>query len=101
MASVRSYTSTVIGLPSSVGGSAPALYVSRPAQRSPLLRPADSPSRLSDPLHRRLQQLCYLRHCSDCYRAERTSSRAGLSPAEDQRLFTAHNRVVLIRAISD
>jgi hypothetical protein len=26
----------------------------------------------------------------NCYRVERTSSRAGLSPAVDQRLFTAH-----------
>ena len=41
---------------------------------------------LSDPLHRRLQQLRYLHCCSDCYRVERTSSRAGLSPAVDQRL---------------
>jgi hypothetical protein len=43
-----------------------------------------------DPLHRRLQRLRYLYRCFDCYRAERTSSRAGLSPAVDQRLFTAH-----------
>jgi len=28
--------------------------------------------------------------CSDCYRVERTSSRAGLTPAVDQRLFKAH-----------
>jgi len=26
----------------------------------------------------------------DCYRVERTSSRAGFTPAEVQRLFTAH-----------
>jgi AraC-like DNA-binding protein len=26
----------------------------------------------------------------DCYRVERTSSRAGIAPAEVQRLFTAH-----------
>jgi hypothetical protein len=26
----------------------------------------------------------------DCYRVERTSSRAGVAPAEVQRLFTAH-----------
>jgi hypothetical protein len=44
----------------------------------------------SDLLHRRLQQLRYLRYCSDCYRVERTSSRVGLSPTVDQRLFTAH-----------
>jgi hypothetical protein len=45
-----------------------------------------------DPLHRRLQRLCYLHRCSDCYRAERTSSRAGLAPTVDQRLFAAHFR---------
>jgi hypothetical protein len=28
--------------------------------------------------------------CSDCYRVERTSSRAGLTPAVDHHLFTAH-----------
>jgi hypothetical protein len=32
----------------------------------------------SGPLHQRLQQLRYLHCCSDCYRVERTSSRAGL-----------------------
>lgn len=67
-----------------------ALVVSRPAQRLLTLWPARSPSRHRDPLHRRLQRLCHLRRCFDCYRVERTSSRAGLSPAVDQRLFTAH-----------
>jgi hypothetical protein len=28
--------------------------------------------------------------CFDYYRVERTSSRAGVAPAEVQRLFTAH-----------
>jgi len=36
-----------------------------------------------DPLHRRLRQLRYLHRCFDCYRVERTSSRAGLTPAVD------------------
>jgi hypothetical protein len=31
--------------------------------------------------------------CFDCYRVERTSSRAGLTPAVDQRLFTAHGMI--------
>src|ERR1017187_5297785 len=45
---------------------------------------------LNDPFHRRLRQLCCL-HCRfDCCRVERTSSRAGVAPAEVQRLFTAH-----------
>ena len=45
---------------------------------------------LCDPLHRRLRRLCCLHRRSDCYRVERSSSRAGLSPAVDQHLFTAH-----------
>ena len=44
----------------------------------------------SDPLHRRLQQFRCLHYCSDCYRAERTSSRVGFSPTMNHRLFTAH-----------
>ncbi len=67
----------VFGLPRIGGGSAPALRFSRPAQRLLTLRPACSPSRLCDLLHRRLQQLRCLRRCFDCYRVERTSSRAG------------------------
>ena len=54
------------------------------------LRPTDLPSCLSNPLHRRLQQLRCLHRRSDCYRVERTSSRVGLSPTVDQHLFTAH-----------
>src|SRR6476646_10212200 len=48
---------------------------------------AESPG---DPFHRKLRQLCCLHRRFDCYRVERTSSRAGVSPAEVQRLFTAH-----------
>src|SRR5258707_321984 len=48
---------------------------------------AESPR---DPFHRELRQLRCL-HCRlDCYRVERTSSRAGVTPTEVQRLFTAH-----------
>src|SRR5262249_6670498 len=43
-----------------------------------------------DPLHRRLRRLCCLHRRSDSYRVERSSSRAGLGPAVDQRLLTAH-----------
>jgi hypothetical protein len=43
----------------------------------------ESPMR---PLHRRLQQRRCLRRCFDCYRVERTSSRAGLTPAVDHHL---------------
>src|ERR1035437_10681770 len=41
--------SIVFGLPQITVGSAPALSVSRPAQRSLTLQPADSPSRLMRP----------------------------------------------------
>ena len=44
---IRSYHSISFGLPRYRGGSAPALTVSRPAQRSLTLRPARSPSRLA------------------------------------------------------
>jgi len=48
---------------------------------------AESPS---DPFHRKLRQLRRLGCRFDCYRVERTSSRAGVPPTEVQRLFTAH-----------
>ena len=44
---------------------------------------AESPS---DPLHRKLRQLRCLGCGFDCYRVERTSSRAGVAPAGVQRL---------------
>src|SRR6476661_4405886 len=44
----------------------------------------------SDSLHQRLQQSRCLHCCSDCYRVERTSSRAGLTPAVDHHFFAAH-----------
>lgn len=59
------------------------------------LRPANLPSRPRRPSHQRLQPVRYLPDCSDCYRAERTSSRVGLAPTVDQRLFTAHATVGL------
>ena len=86
---VRSYDSTIFGLPRNRGGSAPALRFSRPAPRLLTLRPARSPSRQCDLLHRRLQQLRCLRRCFDCYRVERTSSRAGYSRCGPPP-FTAH-----------
>jgi hypothetical protein len=56
---------------------------------------AESPC---DPLHRELRQLCCLRCRLDCYRVERTSSRAGVSPAEVQRLS---RRTVTTTVLSD
>ncbi len=90
MKPIRSCFFIVGGLPRVKGGSAPAITFSRPAQRSLTLRPARSRNRQRDPFHRRLQRLRYLYRCFDCYRVERTSSRAGLAPAGVQRLFTAH-----------
>src|SRR6266487_4824326 len=55
---------------------------------------------LCDPLHRRLRRLCCLHRRSDCYRVERSSSRAGLSPAVVQRLFTAHCNCLVITVTS-
>ncbi len=74
------------GLPTTDDGSAPALNISGPPQRSLVLWPACSPSRLCDPLHRRLRRLRLLYRRFDCYRAERSSSRVGLTPTVDQRL---------------
>src|SRR3954447_22779697 len=80
------------GLPRFHGGSAPTLSLSRPARRSLALRPACSRSRLSDPLHRRLRRSRCLHRRSDCYRLERPSCRAGVAPAEDPHLCTAHTK---------
>jgi len=66
-----------VGLPQLHGGSAPALHVSRPAQRSLTLRPACSPSHLCDPLHQRLRRLRFLHRRSDCFRVERTQFPGG------------------------
>src|SRR6516225_912914 len=98
MESVRSYHSIDFGLPRNRGGSSPALTFSRPAQRSLTLRPACSPSRLNDLLNQRLQQSRCLHRCSDCYRVERTSSRAGLTLAVDHHLFTAHAVIPFTRS---
>jgi hypothetical protein len=51
-----------------------------------ITQPTCSPSRLNGPLHRRLRRRCYLHRRFDCYRAERTSSRVGLSPTGKHRL---------------
>jgi len=59
------------GLPRCCGGSASASDLSRPARRSPALRPAHSPDHFHDPLHRGLQTFRCLRACPDCYRLKR------------------------------
>jgi len=74
------------GLPSVTVRSAPAIVFPRPAQHLLTLWPARSPSQPSYPLHRKLRQLRCLCCRFDCYRVERTSSRAGVAPTEVQRL---------------
>ena len=56
---------------------------------------------LNDPFHRKLRQLRCLRCRFDCYRVERTSSRAGVAPAEVQRLFTAHFIVNYVEGVGN
>jgi AraC-like DNA-binding protein len=89
VARLRSSLSIVSGLPCEKARSAPAIVVSRPAAftRVTTCTLTESPS---DPLHRRLRQLRCLCCRFDCYQVQRTSSRAGVSPAEVQHLFTAH-----------
>ena len=77
---VRSYCSTDFGLPTKPGrvGSCISLFEACSAfTHVTACTLAKSPS---DSLHQRLQQFRCLHYCSDCYRVERTSSRAGLPP---------------------
>jgi hypothetical protein len=75
---VRSYDSIHFGLPSNQGESVPPSLFSGPAQRALTLRPARSPGRLATLCTRGFSS--FVACCSDCYRVERTSSRAGLLP---------------------
>src|SRR5262244_1301495 len=86
---VRSSISIVSGLPCEKVRSAPATVVSTCSAFTHVMACtlAESPR---DPFHRKLRQLRCLCRRLDCYRVERTSSRAGVAPAEVQRLFTAH-----------
>src|ERR1039458_10059032 len=53
---------------------------------------------LRDPLHRRLRRLCCLHRRSDCYRVERSSSRAGLPSRCGPAPFTAHCKRLITTA---
>jgi hypothetical protein len=79
------------GLPQPISGSAPTLNFSRIAQRSLALRPACSLDRHAAHVSRRLRRLRHLHRRFDSYRLERPSCRAGIAPAEDPHLTTAHN----------
>ena len=78
--------------PRDIGGSASALTFSRPARRSLALRPARSLSRPTAALLHRSASVHFVTSTnrSDCYRLERTSSRAGLPSAGVRCLSTAH-----------
>jgi hypothetical protein len=82
---VRSSVSVDGGLPCVTVRSAPATTFSGPA--SVQSRYGLHAHRVAKrPLHRKRRQLRCLRCRFDCYRVERTSSRAGIAPAEVQRL---------------
>src|SRR6266571_163090 len=83
---VRSSVSIASGLPSVTVRSAPAIVFSGPAPAFTHVMACTLAESLNDPLHRKLRQLHCLRCRFDCYRVERTSSRAGVAPAEVQRL---------------
>src|SRR5262245_58232147 len=69
---VRSFIAPRGGsLPRFHGGSAPALGVSRPAQRSLHVTACLLAESLNDPLHRGLRLFRYLRSRFGCYRLER------------------------------
>jgi hypothetical protein len=87
---VRSSVSIDCGLPCDKARSAPATVFSGPAQRFTHVTACTLAESPSDPFHRKLRQLRCLRCRFDCYRVERTSSRAGVTPAEVQAPFTAH-----------
>jgi hypothetical protein len=77
---------TVCGLPCVTVRSAPAITFSGPAQRLLTLWPARSRSRHAT-LSIESSDSFVAFHCRfDCYRVERTSSRAGVAPAEVQHL---------------
>src|SRR5215468_2171922 len=79
-----------VGLPQYHGGSAPAFDRFEACSAFTLVTACTLAESPSDPFHRKLQQLRCLCRRFDCYRVERTSSRAGVAPAEVQCLFTAH-----------
>ena len=85
MEPVRSSLSIVSGLPREKVGSAPAT-VFRGLLSVHSRYGLHARGVAKRPFHRKLRQLRCLRCRFDCYRVERTSSRAGVAPAEVQRL---------------
>src|SRR6266853_1160353 len=87
---IRSSISIDCGLPCVTVRSAPAIVFFGACSAFTHVTACTLTESPSDPLHRRLRQLRCLCCRFDCYRVERTSSRAGVTPAEVQRLFTTH-----------
>ncbi len=81
------------GLPKILDGSASTLPVSRPAQRSLHVTAcllAESPN---DPFHQRLRSLRYTSTTAPIATGWSDSHRAGISPAEEPYLGTAHQNI--------
>src|SRR5215471_15688326 len=84
-----------IGLPQITVGSAPALSVSWPAQRSLPLRPTDSPSRLMRPSTPEAPTAVLPPPLLRLLPGGAIQFPGGPYPGVDQRLFTAHcNRLI-------
>ena len=76
---VRSYRSTNFGLPTKPGRVGSCITVFGACSAFTKVTACTLAKSPCDPLHQRLQQFRCLPCCSDCYRVERTSSRAGYS----------------------
>jgi hypothetical protein len=83
---VRSYNSIRFGLPTKPGRVGSCITIFGACSAFTHVTACTLAKSPSDSLHQRLQQFRCLHYCSDCYRVERTSSRAGLTPAVDHHL---------------
>jgi len=92
---VRSYYPPDFDLPRPIGGSAPASNCFEACSAFTHVTAYRLAESLLQPFPSEASGLRYLHRRSDCYRVERTSSRAGLSPAEDQRLSRRTNGSLL------
>ena len=90
MGSVRSPDTSDSGLPRRLAGSAPALVVSRPAQRSRRLRPACSRSRLEATLSTGGFGKIVTSLTAPIATGWSGSCQVGIAPTEERRLCTAH-----------
>jgi hypothetical protein len=86
----RSSWTSGYGLPRNLGGSAPTLNVSRPAQRSLAFRPACSPSRPRRPSTPEAPMASFPPPPLRLLPAGATSCRVGFAPTGNRRLCTAH-----------